>query len=142
MGVMGFGALAVALSGCAGTTEAEEAHMALRRWQVGGPRNYVYVVNGYRVTEDGKTIGTAGAYEDAGDWRLVVEDGKVTSARSMTQGVFVDEPVEDMTALLKHVIARMEDGAHGSDQYEATFDERWGYVKTFWWEKMCCLYGE
>jgi hypothetical protein len=118
----------LALSACA-STEADQAHEALRLWEREGPASYVYVSNGYRRDEREPFLDTE-RYDHA-EWRVVVENREVVSVSDQPTGHPLSETPLTMDGLLKRVIFYMEDGGYEPDDYEASYDERWGYVKHF-----------
>jgi hypothetical protein len=120
--------LLLMLSAC-GSTEADDAHDALRRWREEGPRSYVYVSNGYKWAPDSQWLDTD-SYDRA-EWRVVVKNRQVVSVSAQVTGHPLSGPALNMDDLLKRVIFYMEDGGYGPEDYEAGYDGQWGYVKHF-----------
>jgi hypothetical protein len=116
----------LALSACA-SSEADQAHDALRLWEREGPASYVYVSKGY-WPHDG-FLDTERYDHD--QWRVVVENREVVSAWAYPTGYPLSDTPLTMDGLLKRVIFYMEDGGYEPDDYEASYDDRWGYLKHF-----------
>jgi len=119
---------ALALCAC-GTTEAEQAHDELHRWREQAPASYVYVSNSYELRPDSLFFDDNGY--DFGSFRVVVENGKAVSVSEALSGQPLSNDVTTIDGLLKRVIFYMEDAGYRPEDYEASYDEHWGYVKHF-----------
>ena len=128
--VLGSAAILVAaltLSAC-GSTEAEQAHDQLHLWREQKPASYVYSSNPYQLRSDSLFFDTD--VFSYGSWRVVVENGKAVSVSDFN-GRPLSDRVTTIDGLMKRVIFYMEDAGYNPDDYEATYDDRWGYVKHF-----------
>jgi hypothetical protein len=119
---------ALTLSAC-GSTEAEQAHDQLHLWKEREPASYVYVSNSYQLRSDSLFFDTDNY--DYGLWRVVVENGNAVSVSDFPHGQPLSDRVTTLDGLMKRVIFYMEDAGYTPDDYEATYDDRWGYVKHF-----------